>query len=81
MVLPHLSIGMALYHLKFGIEPRISWDWKQPKSTISLERLNHKDALSVATRIYKAWEIAKENIEKAQGKMIKSVNQHHRSID
>ena len=81
MVLPHLSIGMALYHLKFGIEPRISWDWKQPKSTILLKCLNHKDALSVATRMHKAWEIAKQNMEKAQEKMVKSVNQHRRPID
>ena len=54
MVLPYSSIGMAPYHLKFGIEPCISWDWKQPKSTTPLERLNHKDTLSVATRIHKA---------------------------
>ena len=81
MVLPHLSIGMALYHLKFGIKPRTSWDWKQPKPTIPLERLNYKDALSVATRMHKAWEIAKKNMERAQEKIVRSVNQHYRPID
>ena len=81
MTLPHSSIGMAPYHLKFGIEPRNSWDWSQPKASTPLEKLNYQDALTLATRMYKAWEVAKANIKKAQERMIKSTGAHRRPID
>ena len=81
MVLPYLSIRIALYYLKFGIKPYTSQDQKQLKPTIPLEHLNYKDTLSVATRIYKAQEIAKKNIERAQEKIVRSVNQHYRPIN
>jgi hypothetical protein len=48
-------------------------------------RLSFNDLLgsliSVATQMHKAWEIAKENLEKAQERIAKSVNQHRRAID
>jgi len=81
MTLPHASIGMAPYQLKFGIEPRTSWDWKSPKLSTPAEKLNQADALTLATRMHKAWEIAKQNMERAQERMAKSVNQHRRKID
>ncbi len=81
MTLPHSSIGMAPYRLKFGLEPRTSWDWSTPKPSTPAEKLNQADALSVATRMHKAWEIAKANMEKAQQTMSESVNQHRREID
>jgi hypothetical protein len=81
MTLPHSSIGMAPYRLKFGIDPRTSWDWNSPKPTTPTEKLNRADALTVATRMHKAWEIAKANMEKAQETMAKSVNQHRRKVD
>ena len=46
-----------------------------------LEKLNYQDALSLATRIYKAWEVAKANIKKAQERMIKSTGAHRRPIN
>jgi transposase InsO family protein len=81
MTLPHSSIGMAPYRLKFGIEPRTSWDWNTPKPVTPAEKLNFPDAVAVATRMHKAWEIAKANMEKAQEAMSKSVNKHRRAID
>ena len=72
---------MAPYQLKFGVEPRTSWDWASPKPTTPAEKLNYADALTVATRMHKAWEVAKQNIEKAQEKMSKSANLHRREID
>ena len=81
MTLPHSSIGMAPYRLKFGLDPRTSWDWDTPKVSTPLERLNRVEALSVATRMHQAWATAKENMEKAQAKMANSVNQHRRPIN
>jgi hypothetical protein len=81
MTLPHSSIGMAPYQLKFGLEPRTSWDWNTPKATTPIEKLNQAEALSVATRMHQAWALAKENLEKAQARMEASVNQHRRAIN
>jgi hypothetical protein len=54
MTLPHSSIGMALYQLKFGLEPKTSWDWNSLKASTAIEKLNHADALALATRMHKA---------------------------
>jgi hypothetical protein len=81
MTLPHASIGMAPYRLKFGLDPRTSWDWNTPKAKTPRESLNREEALQVANRMHEAWALAKENLEKAQERMKKSVNQHRRSID
>ena len=81
MTLPHSTIGMAPYQLKFGSVPRNSWDWNTPKASTPAEKLNFADALTVATRMHKAWEVAKSNMEKAQETMSKHVNQHRREID
>ena len=66
MVLPHSSIGMTPYQLRYGTEPRNSWDWNTPKATNPREKLNRQDTIQVATRIYNAWKLAKENLEKVQ---------------
>jgi hypothetical protein len=81
ITLPHSTIGMAPYRLKFGVDPRTSWDWKSPKPTTPLEKLNYADAYTLANRMHKAWEIAKNNMEKAQEKMQRSTNRHRRPTD
>ena len=81
MTLPHSSIGMAPYQLKFGIEPRNSWDWNSPKATTPLEKLNYEDARIVADRMKKAWKVAKGNMEQAQERMRQATNPHRRAID
>jgi transposase InsO family protein len=81
MTLPHSSIGMAPYRLKFGVDPRTSWDWNTPKALTPLEKLNYHEALELANRMHNAWKLAKENLEKAQDRMSKSTNRHRRPID
>ena len=82
MTLPHASIGMAPYQILFGSEPRQSWDWSSHKTPSSIqEKLNFKDALKLATRMHDAWQIAKENIEKAQIRMKSVVDRHRRPVD
>lgn len=80
--LPHSSIGMAPYQLLFGSSPKQSWNWKPEKTPSTIpEKLNHKDALSLATRMHDAWKIAKENMERAQDRMRSATNRHRRPVD
>jgi transposase InsO family protein len=79
--LPHESIGMAPYQLKFGMEPRNSWDWKTPKATTPLEKLNYADAKKLAQRMEQAWKIAKGNMQAAQDRMARATDQKRRPID
>jgi hypothetical protein len=81
MTLPHSTIGMAPYQLKYGVEPRNSWDWKSPKPATPLEKLNIKEAVALASRMHKVWQVAEDNIKKAQQAMISRVNKHRRNID
>jgi transposase InsO family protein/predicted aspartyl protease len=81
ITLPHSSIGMAPYRLKFGVEPRTSWDWDAPTAATPQEKLNHEDAFKVATRMHNAWEVAKGNLGKAQERMSRNTNRHRRPID
>jgi transposase InsO family protein/predicted aspartyl protease len=81
MTLPHTSIGMTPYQLKFGLEPRNSWDWKSPKPATPIEKLNISDAVSLARRMHDGWRIAEDNMLKAQERMVRHANQHRRSID
>lgn len=82
MTLPHSAIGMAPYQLLFGSEPKQSWHWSKPTvATTQLEKLNHKDALAVATRMHDAWKQAKDNIEKAQDRMRAVTDYHRRPVD
>lgn len=81
MTLPHASIGMTPYQLLFGSEPRQSWDWKTPKPRTQIDKINHKDALDLATRMHTAWKLAKENMERAQDRMRTVVNAHRRPVD
>jgi hypothetical protein len=81
MTLPHSSIGMAPYRLKFGLDPRTSWDWNTPKANTPLEKLNYEDARKLAERMKESWELAKANMLKAQERMSRSVNKHRRAID
>ncbi|KAL1641205.1 hypothetical protein SLS61_010180 [Didymella pomorum] len=46
-----------------------------------LVHLNYQDALALATRMHKAWQVAKENIEKAQQRMQTNVNQHRSPVN
>ena len=80
--LPHSSIGMSPYRILYGSEPRQSWDWKHPTSILTpTDKLNHKDALALATRMHAAWDTAKQQMEKAQDRMRSAVNRHRRPID
>jgi hypothetical protein len=72
---------MTPYQLKHGVEPRNSWDWKSPKPATPIEKLNLDDAVSLASRMHRVWQVAEDNIKKAQEKMRRHVNQHRRSID
>ena len=81
MTLPHASIGMTPYRLKYGTDPRTSWDWNTPKSANPRETLNRSEAKAVADRMHNAWVRAKENMTKAQGEMSKHANRRRRAID
>lgn len=79
--LPHASIGMTPYRLKYGTDPRTSWDWNTPKGTTPRETLNQNEAKAVANRMHTAWEEAKKNMTKAQEEMSKYANRRRRAID
>jgi transposase InsO family protein len=81
MTLPHSSIGMTPYRLKYGLDPRTSWDWNTPKTSNPCERLNYTEAVQLATRMHSAWDLARTNMEKAQQRMQRSTDQHRRLID
>jgi transposase InsO family protein len=81
VTLPHASIGMAPYRLKYGTDPRNSWDWEIPKAATPLEKLNREAARVVADRMKQAWETAKGNMEVAQDRMARNTNRHRRPID
>jgi len=81
MTLPHSSIGMAPYRLKFGLDPRTSWDWNTPKASSPAEKLNYQAAKAMAERMQSVWEVAKANMAKAQARMSESTNRHRRPID
>lgn len=82
LTLPHSAIGMSPYQVIYGSEPRQSWHWT-PSGTDPkpLVHLNHQDALALATRMHKAWQVAKENMEKAQQRMRTNVDQHRSPVN
>ena len=65
MTLPYSFISIALYQLKFKLKLKTSQDQNSLKALIAIKKLNHADALALATRMHKAQEIAKTNMEKA----------------
>lgn len=79
--LPHTAVGMSPYQILYGSEPRQSWDWTTPSSVKPTERLSYQEAKALATRMHAAWELAKSNMESAQERMRKAVNQHRRPVD
>jgi len=80
--LPHSSTGLSPYQILYGAEPRQSWDWNQANHpTTALEKLNHKDAMEMATRMHEAWTIAKKNMESAQERMRNAVNRHRQPVN
>jgi predicted aspartyl protease len=81
MTLPHASIGMTPYRLKFGLDPRTSWDWNTPNTSTPREKLNFQEATSLAKRMHTAWVTAQNNMTAAQARMERSTNQHRRPID
>ena len=81
MVLPHSAINMSPYQLLYGHEPRQSWDWETPTSVKPSEKLSYQAAKTLATRMHAAWQLAKQNMEKAQERMRTAVNRHRRPID
>ena len=81
ITLPHSIIRIALYQLKYRVKPRNSQDQKSLKLATLIERLNIQEVVSVASRMHKAWQIAKENIKKAQERIAARVNKHQRSIN
>lgn len=80
VALPHSSIGMTPYRLKYGTDPRTSWDWNTPKHTTPLEKLNFADAKAIAERMKAGWDTAKSNMRNAQERMSNSTNKHRRPI-
>jgi predicted aspartyl protease/transposase InsO family protein len=78
---PHSSIGMAPYRLKFGHDPRTSWNWDTPAPAQPRERLSQQEAVSMAKRMHNAQQIAKENMKISQERMSAAANQHRRAID
>lgn len=81
MTLPHASIGMTPYRLKYGTDPRTSWDWDTPKGANPRETLNRNEAKAVAERMHTAWDHAKVNMAKAQEEMSRHANRRRRAID
>ena len=81
ITLPHSTIRIALYQLKYRVKPRNSQDQKSLKLATLIKRLNIQEAVLIASRIHKAQQIAKENIKKAQESIAAQVNKHQRSIN
>lgn len=80
--IPHSAIGMAPYQLLFGTEPKQSWNWGSPIPTRNpTNKINHRDALALASRMHDAWKLAKDNMQKAQDRMQAVTNRHRRPID
>ena len=82
LTLPHSSIGMSPYQVIYGSEPKQSWHWTSSETNPKpLAHLNHQDALALATRMHKAWQIAKDNMEKAQQRMRTNVDKHRSPVN
>lgn len=81
LTLSHSSIGMSLYQVLYRREPKNSWDWKSPPLANVREKLNLEKARAVSERMKNAWLVAKENMKKAQARMLSSTNLHRRSLD
>ena len=57
---------MSPYQILYGSVPKQSWDWQHLTSILTpTDKLNHKDALALATRMHAAWDTAKQQMEKA----------------
>ena len=73
---------MSPYQILYGSEPRQSWDWQHSTDILTpTDKLNQQDALALAQRMHAAWSIAKDNMERAQDRMRRTVNQHRHPID
>ncbi len=81
MTLPHSTIRMTLYQLKHRVELRNSQDQKSLVLATLVEKLNIKEVVLLATQMHKVWQITKENIKKAQERMVERVNKHQHNIN
>lgn len=86
LTLPHDSIGMSPYELKFGHQPKTTFDWERPappadKPLTPQEITNHADAQTYASRAHSAWKLARSLMEKAQGQMAQAANKKRRKVD
>ena len=81
ITLPHSAIGMSPYEVLYGYEPRQSWEWDRSSPTKPNDQLNIQDAQLLVKRMHAAWQLAKDNMERAQDRMRSAVNQHRRPID
>jgi transposase InsO family protein len=64
--LPHDSTGFAPIELEMGYLPRTSFDWNRPTDPQTVrEMLSREEARQYVKRLEHAWEIARENIQKA----------------
>jgi transposase InsO family protein len=80
--LPHDSTGFAPTQIEMGYLPRTSFDWDRPTSPQTVrEKLSHEEAQQYVRRLEEAWKVARTNLEKAQGSMVKQANKHRREPD
>jgi hypothetical protein len=84
LTLPHESLGMmSPFEVQYGYKPNTSWNWEPaeeaPKN--AREKLNREEAQAYAQRMHKAWEKAKECLQRTQEVHARSANKRCRSVD
>jgi hypothetical protein len=79
-VLPQRSTGVSPFCVDNGYEPRTSFDWHNATAPRELN-LDRRQAQQWVESLQKAWNMAKEGIEKAQGQQRTQANKHRREED
>ena len=80
--LPHDSTGLTPFFVEFGYEPRTSFDWAEPSVPVNArERLSREEAQRLAKRMHSAWQIARDNMQKAQERQKKQADKKRRDVD
>jgi transposase InsO family protein len=80
--LPHESTGLTPFFIEFGYEPRTSFDWSEPPVPVNArERLNRDEAQQLAKRMHGAWQVARDNMQKAQEGQKRQADKKRRKTD
>jgi hypothetical protein len=83
--LPHESTGLTPFQVVFGVSPRYSFDWRKrtdlTDGVSDGDRTNRQMAQDFARRAKKAWDLAREGLEKAQEQQAAQANKKRREPD